>query len=81
MPISFEISGPDRRDAPPFSDGCPKCRFDGAVIPFATLTDGDTLRAYYEHGRCGNQWTTAWQAQYAHTWQRVTGESPKAIAA
>lgn len=82
MPISFEISGPDRVDAPPFSDGCPRCRFDGAVIPFATFTEGDTLIAFYDHGRCGHQWHTSFGAKYAHNWERVIGtDGRSAIAA
>jgi hypothetical protein len=82
MPISFELAGPDRRDAPPFSDGCPKCRFDGAVIPFATFTEGDTLLAFYEHGRCGHQWQTSFTAKYAPNWERVIGDGGQsAIAA
>ncbi|MGK5681644.1 hypothetical protein [Actinoplanes sp. URMC 104] len=80
MPISFEISGDDRCDAPPFADGCPQCAFAGVVIPFATFTEGDTLHAFYEHGRCGNQWHTAWGARYSTTWQRVVGDRP-ALAA
>ena len=81
MPISFEIHGPDRHTAPPFSDGC-ECCFDGAVIPYATFTQGETLMAFYHHGRCGREWYTSWSAQYSHTWQRVTGSgSQPAIAA
>lgn len=82
MPVSFEITGPARVDAPPFSDGCPNCVFDGTVIPLATLTQGDTLHAYYHHGRCGYEWSTVWPAQYAPTWQRVVGvDAQRAIAA
>ncbi len=81
MIVSFEIEGPNRVDAPPFSDGCPKCRFDGAVIPLVTFTEDDTLRAFYRHGRCGHEWTTSFRAQYSHTWQRVIGDSPRQIAA
>jgi hypothetical protein len=83
MPISFEITGPARREAPPFSDGCPKCVFDGVVIPYATFTavHNDSLMAFYHHGRCGHEWYTSWSAQYSHTWQRVIGQSPQQIAA
>lgn len=78
MTVSFEISGPDRADAPPFSDGCPRCVFDGTVIPHATLTQGDTLVAFYHHGRCGHEWYTSWSARWSHTWERVV--SPNAHA-
>ena len=82
MPISFEIAGPERYNAPPFSDACEHCNFDCAVIPFATITHGDTLIAFYSHGRCGHEWHTSWSAQYSQTWQRVIGDSgQKAIAA
>lgn len=82
MVVSFEITGDARFAAPPFSDGCPKCVFGGVVIPLATYTEGDTLHAFYKHGRCGNQWHTAWGARYSHTWVRVIGNNDwPAIAA
>lgn len=78
MTISFEIPGAARFEAPPFSDGCEKCCFDGAVIPHATFTHGDTLVALYHHGRCGHEWFTSWSARYSHTWERVVGGSTHA---
>lgn len=79
MTISFEISNKHVSDYPPFSDGCPRCAFPGTVVPLATITSGDSLIAFYKHGRCGNQWSTSWGAQWTDTWVRV-GPTPHAEA-
>lgn len=80
MTISFEIAREHMGDWPPFSDGCPHCVFDGTVVPFATITSGDSLTAFYHHGRCGHRWSTNWGAQWSHTWQRVvTGTTTSAL--
>lgn len=81
LTISFEITGEAQFGAPPFADGCPKCVFNGRVIPIATYTDGDTLHAFYSHGRCGNKWHTAWGARWSHDWVRVTGGEQRSVAA
>lgn len=73
MPISFEIAGEHRDKYPPFSDGCPKCVFDGTLVPHATITNGNSLIAFYHHGRCGHEWSTSWGAQWDHTWVRAVG--------
>lgn len=76
MTVSFEIARADSDDRPPFSDGCEGCLkagidFDGTVVPYATVTYGDGLVAFYHHARCGSQWFTSWSAQYAHSWKRI----------
>lgn len=69
MTYSFEISQEHRQTAPPFSDGCPVCSdFNGAVVPYATSTEGDKLTAFYRHRRCGHQWSCRWEARWDHTW-------------
>lgn len=67
--FSFVLLGRDRRHAPPFSDGCPRCVFDGAVIPYATRTEGDNLIAFYRHRACGHQWSCQWNARYSSMWR------------
>ena len=79
--LSFEITGEAMFEAPPFADGCPHCRISVRVIPIATYTAGDTLHAFYNHGRCGKQWHTAWGARYSHDWHRVQGDASPSIAA
>ena len=83
MTVSYEISDEYRDDWPPFSDGCERCigtDWRGTVVPFATVTNGDSLTAFYHHGRCGYQWFTSWGAQYSHTWLRVmSGERGRAL--
>ena len=82
MTISYEISRDDFTEWPPFTDGCPKCiAWHGAVVPYATFTQGDTLMAFYHHGRCGHEWFTAWGARYSNSWQRVIGNQQRSIAA
>ena len=79
MTVSFEIDRQHSNTFPPFVDGCEHCLpsgWHGVVVPFATVTNGDSLTAFYHHGRCGNQWFTSWSARYAHTWQRVIGAAP-----
>jgi hypothetical protein len=81
MTISFEIPREHIDKWPPFSDGCETCLgagFDGTVVPHATVTYGDSLMAFYHHGRCGKQWYTSFLAQWDHTWQRVEG-SPRPV--
>lgn len=60
-----EICGSARLLAPPYSDGCPQCRFDGAVVPYSTRREGTTLVAFYRHRRCGYQWSCRWNADWA----------------
>jgi hypothetical protein len=62
---SHEVCGEFRRLAPPFSDGCPRCGFDGAVTPYATTVEGPTLTAFYRHRRCGFQWTCRWADRWS----------------
>lgn len=69
MTYSFEISR-DNIDAwPPFTDACPACTdWNGAVVPYATTTEGETLIAFYRHRRCGHQWSCHWSARWHHAW-------------
>ncbi len=78
--VSFEITGDAMFDAPPFADGCPRCSISVRVIPIASYTEGDTLHAFYNHGRCGHQWHTAWGAQWSHDWARIIGNRPSLAA-
>lgn len=72
MTVSFEISQEHMDTRPPFTDACERCLdFRGSVVPYATMTQGDTLTAFYHHGRCGYEWFTNWGAQWDHTWQRI----------
>lgn len=74
MTFSFEIAHEHMEKWPPFSDGCETCLpagFDGTVVPHATVTQGDTLMAFYHHARCGRRWFTSWSASWDWTWQRV----------
>ncbi|MER7166994.1 hypothetical protein ABT336_13130 [Micromonospora sp. NPDC000207] len=74
MTVSFEISGEHRDKWPPFADGCEVCLrsgFTGTVVPHATVTQGDTLMAFYHHARCGRRWFTSWGAAWDWTWQRI----------
>lgn len=64
MTYSRDVPGSARQDAPPFSDGCPQCRFDGAVAPYATRREETTLVAFYRHRRCGFQWSCFWSADW-----------------
>ncbi len=77
MVYSFEIAREDAHERPPFCDGCETCQlkkgndFDGVVVPYATVTYGTGLMAFYSHARCGATWFTSWSAQYSHTWVKV----------
>lgn len=69
MTYSFEIDRSAMDAWPPFSDGCPVCTdWGGAVVPYATSTEGDTLTAFYRHRRCGHQWSCRWHARWHHAW-------------
>ncbi|MFF0821203.1 hypothetical protein ACFYUR_12530 [Micromonospora haikouensis] len=69
MTFSFEVSAENRDAYPPFADGCPVCtHFAGAVVPYATTTEGSTLIALYRHRRCGHQWSCRWQARWSNAW-------------
>lgn len=80
MTFSFEIAREHMDKWPPFADGCETCLplgFDGTVVPHATITQGDSLMAFYHHARCGRRWFTSWSAAWDWTWQRVgTGGTP-----
>lgn len=75
MTVSFEVPRNRPGDHPPFAEGCPECpHLDMLLVPLVTVTEGESLRAFYVHGRCGHRWITSWQAQWAPSWQRVIGE-------
>ncbi len=69
MHYSFEIDSNDSSIVPPFADGCPACiDWYGAVVPYATSTEGDKLVAFYRHRRCGHQWSCRWEARWHEAW-------------
>jgi len=69
MTYSYEIAEKNLKSSPPFSDRCPTCAdWRGAVVPYATTTEGETLTAFYRHRRCGHQWSCRWLAQWDDTW-------------
>lgn len=79
MSVSFEVPRNRPQDQPPYAEGCPDCpHVDVVVVPIVTVTEGDVLRAFYVHGRCGRRWVTSWQARWAVSWQRVLGDGVEA---
>lgn len=79
MTVSYEIDRQHDDKFPPFVDGCETCLptgWHGVVVPFATITNGDSLTAFYHHARCGAKWFTSFGAQWDYTWVRVTGADP-----
>lgn len=64
MTFSDEYPGEARLNAPPLSDGCPQCAFDGALAPYAMqrALRGRGVAAFYRHRGCGFQWVTNWLA-------------------
>ena len=67
--FSFEIPLERIAERPPFCDSCPLCAdlATGVFVPYATTTEGNTLVAFYRHGRCGHQWSCQWEARWAHS--------------
>lgn len=82
MTTSFEIDRKNADEFPPFVDGCETCLptgWNGGVVPFATVTNGDSLTAFYHHLRCGKKWFTSFGARWSHTWVRVGSEPTHAL--
>jgi hypothetical protein len=57
---------PDTIDLEQYKDACPKCTsLAGMVTPLHCTLEGDGIKAWYLHRRCGHRWTCAWQMRTA----------------